>query len=454
MTTATINRFVSLFHHAFSDLSCNVGMAQSERLAVVVHRAMESKTRAYHNSAHVFGMCEDMGSVQVLAALFHDVVYYQLDGGFPKHLAGLLHDMLRDEQGALLLPDLASDDEALVLCAALFGFASGQTLPLYGGMNEFLSAVVAARLLQPLLCEQDLIAVIACIEATIPFRRPCADGDSPASALERRVRRQAELRLPSLDSDGVQAFAQRVVADAIFLANRDVSGFGQADPALFLSSTWLLIEESNAPLTAAGGYSVQDYRGALLRMHTFLSHLNPANIFQGYGPVLPLPELVQWHARARYNIKFALNYLDAKLVTIAIIEALVLSTGMDCPVSMFLGDIDDADGKPERVEDFLPQVFTEQTLDHALLRVFDKGRAQTSSNDLTASPLTAYIYRHMGHEGVRRALASARTMFDGQATARSFLQGLPREMLLSISRACAQIALSRREALLALEAEL
>jgi len=36
----------------------------------------------------------------------------------------------------------------------------------------------------------------------------------------------------------------RVVTDAVVLANRDVASFSEPDPGTFLSTTWLLIEES------------------------------------------------------------------------------------------------------------------------------------------------------------------------------------------------------------------
>lgn len=144
---STINRFIFLFDTAFQALPVKVSMVETERLAKLVHYAMESKTRAYHTSEHVFGMCEGMQPLQVLAALFHDLVYYQLDGGFPAHAASLLDDVIRSEGDALILQPIRPDDAPLTLCADLFGCEPGQVLPLYGGLNEFLSAVVAARLL-------------------------------------------------------------------------------------------------------------------------------------------------------------------------------------------------------------------------------------------------------------------------------------------------------------------
>ena len=49
-----------------------------------------------------------------------------------------------------------------------------------------------------------------------------------------------------------------------------MGSFAEVDPGLFLSNTWLLIEESNAPLAVAGMYCVQEYRLGLSRMDRFL----------------------------------------------------------------------------------------------------------------------------------------------------------------------------------------
>ena len=196
---STINRFITVIDTAFQALPVNVSMVETERLATLVHSAMESKTRAYHTSTHVFGMCEGMQPLQVLAALFHDLVYYQLDGGFPVHTAGLLDDVTRCEGGTLILQPIGPGDTPLTLCAATFGFEPGQVLPLYGGLNEFLSAVVASRLLQAHLSAADLIAVIACIEATIPFRKPDSQGRTAMDRLAVRVLTQYASLFGELD---------------------------------------------------------------------------------------------------------------------------------------------------------------------------------------------------------------------------------------------------------------
>jgi hypothetical protein len=139
------------------------------------------------------------------------------------------------------------------------------------------------------------------------------------------------------------------------------------------------------------------------------------------------------------------------LTSIAIIEALAQITGVNCPVSMFLGDIRSSSGYPDRVENFLPSVKTSVDVNPGLLKALEEGRAKKSSKDLTESPLTAFVYRCLGHKGTLFALQQSKLMFAGELQAFDFLKGLDRDMINATINACAQIAISRREALISFQ---
>ncbi len=447
MTIATINRFITLFSGALEALSARVPITEIERLAMLIHQSMDQGRRTYHVSSHVFDMCAGMNPRQVLATLFHDVVYYQLDGGFPQQAHRLLMRSIRVEQQTLMIRAIGEDDTGLALCAGVFGFRPGEILPLYGGMNEFLSAVVAVRLLEPHLPLRELLAIAACIEATVPFRGIAANGVGPYDRLVERLRgvsRKLDIAVTERDIDAM-------VKDALTMANQDVASFAEADPGTFLATTWLLIEESNAPLSAVGIYSIQDYRGALGRMEKFLSTLNPDHVFHQYQNTPDDEKFAALRVGARKNLAFATQYLGAKIVSISVVEALALMTGGNCPVSMFLGDIRSAYGKPDRAEDFLPATPDAEPLDAQLVNVLERGRSKESSNDLTVSPLTAFVYRYLGRDGTAQALLKARQMFLGELTALDYLRSLNPDMVRALIRACARIALSREAPLLALE---
>lgn len=449
MQAATINRFIGLFYDAFQELAPDLTMEDAERMAMLVHHSMDPKTRVYHTASHVFMMCEGMNSRQTLAGLFHDIVYYQLDGGFPVGAASMVQTALRDDFGKVFVRPVTTEDKALFLCSDVFGFKAGDQLSVFAGLNEFASALIATRLLQDHLKPVDMVGVVACIEATIPFRAD-KDGKSALDLLAVRVE-QALIKWAGLQGDALKEAVHTVMTEAVLVANRDVSGFAHNDPGFFLSTTWMLIDESNAPLKSVGIYSLGSYRAALMRMELFLSNLNPAVVFQSYGETPDPKTLAELSEAGRRNIEFACDFLDSKIATVAIIEALARHTGSDCPVSMFLGDIANSNGKPDRAEDYLPEPHTGTTINLDLLRVFERGRTLESTNDLTASPLTAFVYRSIGHQGMKDCMASARQMFDGKLQPFEFLRSLDHTMLRAIIRACSYIAFSRRDALLELE---
>ena len=447
MVIATVNRFISLFSDAFAGLSINVPVADVERMAMLIQHSMDHGRRAYHTSTHVFDMCEGMNPRQVLATLFHDIVYFQLDGGFPKGADALLKRVVRVEHDRMEVRPGDASDKGYSICTGIFVFKAGHALPLYGGMNEFLSAVVATRTLEPYLPLKDILAIVACIESTIPFRMNNAAGLSNLAVLRNRLGDVSA----ALDLQPTLAELECMVKDAAVLANHDVSSFSEAEPALFLSTTWLLIEESNAPLAAVGIYSIQDYRTALSRMEMFLGSLNPDSVFHDYHDTPGASEFAALRVAAGRNLEFATKYLRTKIVGISTVEALARATGGDCPVSMLLGDIRSAYGRPDRVEDFLPLAPADESLlDAKLLDVLEKGRSKESVSDLTASPLTAWVYRSLGVAGTEHALQQARKMFTGELPPGDFLKTLDRNMVCALTEACAHIAISRREALLAL----
>ena len=456
MAISTINRIINLFDMAFRNLMVEVPMQEVERFAILIQQSMSGKKRAFHTTKHVFNLSEGMKPVQVLAALFHDVVYCQLDDGLPEQTTTLLQGVTRTENAALLLNEIKPGDRITAMCAEIFDFSAGQILPPQRGMNEFLSATLAVRILQHHLTEAHLIAIAACIELTIPFRAPDERGQTAAQVLAQRV--QARCSNPgagiSLSEQETTRFVKTVVTDAVIFANRDLSGFTDANPGRCLSNTLLLIEESMPHFAALSFSSIQEYRDALLRMDAFLSKLNPKLVCQTFDSVPEANAKLDMDAAVAKNIAFSRDYLAAILASMAIIEALALSTGTDCPIGMFLGDSSQSLNEPDQIEELLPVPPAGQPVNADLLHLFENDHLLDSINDLTASPLTEFVYRFLGQAGTQHALEQAKQMFDGQMSTRVFLQSLDRDMVRAIVRACAEIAVSRRDALLNLEQSL
>jgi hypothetical protein len=67
---------------AFHQLGLNSSPDVLEPLAHMIYQAMSGEGRYYHTPDHAISLMDGLNPVQRLAALFHDVVYYQVDGGF------------------------------------------------------------------------------------------------------------------------------------------------------------------------------------------------------------------------------------------------------------------------------------------------------------------------------------------------------------------------------------
>ena len=121
-------------------------------------------------------------------------------------------------------------------------------------------------------------------------------------------------------------------------------------------------------------------------------------------------------------------------------------------MSMLLGDISGPDGRaPARVERYLPPPPVSTPVDARLLAVLETGRTKASGSDLTVSPLTEFVYLSLGEEGMDAARRQAARMFSRKISARDFLATLDRTMVRNVTKACAEIAVSRKETLLALD---
>lgn len=444
MPIATIHRMNDWFDHAFRGLTVAVPKAELLHLAGVVHQCMEVKTRNYHTSFHVLGLCEGMQPIQVLAALFHDVVFYQVDGGFPACVSALLEQVTCHEPGFLRLREVVPEDRAMSLCLDIFGFQAGQRLSPRQGMNEFLSAVVAARLLHAHLSASQLMAVVACIELTIPFRGPDAKGHTAAQRLAQRVQ-AAHTRWASAQRASDLAFVKTTVTQAVDLANRDVTGFIEASPQYCLVNSMLLVEESMMPRAAAGKRSLQAYRSALLGMDNFLSHLNPAWVGQSFDSHPPDHEVMQMQATAEINISFVRDYLAAVLNTVAIIEALTKCADISFPMALALIGMNDTSAAR------LPAPPARSTVRAGVHQLLKNGLADPASPELQALPLVACIYAFLGQAGSQRTLQQAAQMFGGNLTPQAFLQNLDRNMVSAIIQLAALMDEAHKEAFMALE---
>jgi len=440
----TIHRTIALLHDALRALHAEMPLAEVERVAVMINEGMSAGARSFHTPEHVFDLVQAGRPRGTLAALFHDLVYYQVDQGFVPSVARVVENGIEAKDGKLSLPAGAATDRTMALTMAVFGLQPGQVLPPFGGMNEFLSALVMHRRLSGALRDRDLVPATACVEATIPFRKPDKEGRTPAEQLEARLKTANDQLGLGLSQETIE----QIVQWAVTFANRDVANFSEREVTRFLDNTWKLLPETNPSLRTLGVYSIRSYRIALQKMNGFLRSLDPSTIFAHYHGAPPEEEYRAMVARGERNVTTAREYLGIKLLTAAVLEALAEISGGDMPISLFMGDIG-AQEKGSRLEDYLPAYSPPAglRLDHTLHDLLAHGRASASSFDLQNSPLSLYIYLHLGADGFRDFLEAAQKMFAGSLSARDFLDSLPGQMVATVAEGCAQMAFTRREEL-------
>lgn len=441
--TGTVHRTIALLDDALHQLGVSTDPLATERIGVMVNRAMSAQQRSFHTPEHIFDLADADDPHVTLAALFHDVVYYHVDRGFSEEIGTLLEPYIRIEGDTLRIsPDISPEDRAFHGCAAVFGFAPGDTLSPFGGLNEFLSALLMDILLEGTVSDVDLLVATACIEATIPFRPVSSEGLHPPELLALRLRTTNTQFGLGLTDQGLE----RVVISAVRFANSDVQNFAEEDVARFLDNTWKLLPETNPMLRFKGVYTIHNYSLALLKMHGFLGVLQPETVFQHYHGFPENEEYARVVDLARRNLTVGHRYLGIKLLTAGVLHALAELSGGDAPVALFMGDLNPQE-EGGQLSAYLPEqpVHCHRADDEGddLFRLLAHGRAGKAGFDLQHSPLSLFVYRCLSDTELSDGINHARQMFSGDEAPEDFLKSLPARTVSAISQAASHMAFTR-----------
>ena len=446
MKTGTIQQLIDVLEQAFASLGVSVPDQVLEMIAVTIHKAMSVEARHFHTPEHVLGMVDSASPIQSLAALFHDIVYYQVDRGFSPEVCEVISPYILENDGELFqVRQEIVQNRPFELTLEIFGFEPGQLLPPSAGLNEFVSTLVMCQKLAQLIPEKELLKAIVYIEATIPFRGENADELGPFEVLARRL--ESVCLLHGIPMDAAEQL-QTIQGAAVF-ANKDVENFSESDPALFLDNTWKLLPETNIALRSGGVYSVREYRQALQKMYNFLLNLDTSTVFHRYRGVPPEDVYRKMLHAASHNVDIARQYLAVKLLTVGFLEALAEATGGDAPVSLFMGDFQRQNGDAQYLEDYFPAVPPSSASDTSsqVYRLLESGRFSQLYFDMKNSPISLYLYRALGQPGIYKNLELAFEMFSGQLTPEQFLTKADAPVVSNLARACAAMVVTRSEKL-------
>lgn len=436
-------------NRAISQLGGKADPAQLSTTAELIIETMSGPWRYFHTPEHIFEVGGSGDAVEVLSALFHDLVYVQVDQGVSVNISRHIAPFVKEIGGQLVILERwqLPNDPIFEMITRVFGFSAGQTLLPLAGQNEFLSAVIAGKCLEHALPLPKLAQIAACIEATIPFRPPTETGQTVGDRLYERL----TIVNQEFDMGWGQAEIQAIVKRAIRLANRDIENFAYESSAEFLDNTWNLMPETNHDLTSANAYTVSGYRVSLQKMEGFMNFLKPELVFQRY---LNEPDAEVYAVvihRTQKNLEVARLYLGSKLLSIAVIEALSQRIGQDIPLATMMGELPGRGLSIAQLENFLPNIPISippaNPIEQEVLELLEKGRSRSSSYDVKNSPVATFIIKSIGFPSARLLLLQAKEFFKQNLTGEEFLAGCHSDVVETIVRAVLQVFESRKTAM-------
>ena len=434
---------------ATEQLKVEVAPAQLAKIAQLIVQTTTGPWRCFHSTEHMFEVGGSTDGLEILAGLFHDIVYVQVDGSINFNLTYYLAPLLREEQGKLFIREQSElpDDSIFEMVAAVFGFVPGQALSPFAGQNEFLSAVVAAKALESFFSPSLLAQLAACIEATIPFRSISESGLTPSELLYQRLKSTNEQFNLQLTDEEIK----QTIRQSVRVTNRDVGSFANPSSAVFLANTWNLLPETNHNLQKSGAYTVRDYRIAIQKMSGFMNFLNPETIFQHFHGE---PDEKTYHnlvKQAKKNLAVGRLYLESKLIANTVLEALSLRLGQDVSLAIMMGELPDSGYSLGRLGDSFPNLIKpyqpNNPTETEVWNLLTLGRSHGGNYDLKTSPLTAFVVKFIGFDGIRQLREPSQKFFQGTISSEDFLASCNAELTRIIANEVIKLLENRQQAL-------
>ncbi len=394
----------------------------NQLIADLIVDSMTGQWRVFHTPDHIFRVGSGGDAIEIISALFHDTVYVQIDDGVSAGVSQYISPYISaSNDGISITADHHLEkDSVFRLCLMTFGFEIGQPLNPMAGQNEFLSALFAAIVLEKVLPLPVLAQVISGIEATIPFRSGDQLGSSASECLYFKLKNVNE----AFGFGWHEHDIEEIIKRGVRLANRDIAGFASMSPALFLDDTWKLIPETHHQLRQADHCEMKVYREALQKMAAFLSALQPENVISRYQNEPSDEEYARLILLVKRNLLIANSYLDMKLLSIAVIEALFVQFSMQASTNILTVDLHKSDsisGDPQNI------ALTET--DRMVLALLEEGRTRDLACDKRNSPVAIFILRTMNQEVSRNLLSQAHLFFLGELSAEGFLKDCPSKLI-------------------------
>jgi len=375
-----------------------------QSFGLFIYECMTTSGRKYHAIPHVFDVLDPNSNDDLLdiATLFHDVVYYTIDGGLSEKQHELLDGLIESQTATSLVLNRKALQQNILLgiITDLFGYEADIPISPMQGSNEFLSAVCAAVLLKEVLNVEQIVQIAACIEATIPFRPTTEEEGGPMDRLHRRLKAVNTKYSLFLSKEECNQAIRR----ATILAYWDLKNFSFLRPAAFLDNTWALLPETN-PTLRGNSYTFSEYQHAMLKMHRFFGFLQAPQVFVKFqNTPANYSELERGTAR---NLSVGKAYIGCKLVASSLLVALADMTsgvGGDSPSNLLVNLNKHKDWTPSQSSSRSSPSTTKQSdngqqqqhYDEIVYQTLFDGRSKETWFDIPQSYLAAYLYKTLG----------------------------------------------------------
>src|SRR6476469_5327728 len=92
---------------AIEQLQGKVDIAKLDKIAELIIQAMTGPWRYLHTPEHIFEVGDSGDAIEVLAALFHDLVYVQVDQGISVNISCYISPFVKEVGGQLVIRELS-----------------------------------------------------------------------------------------------------------------------------------------------------------------------------------------------------------------------------------------------------------------------------------------------------------------------------------------------------------
>jgi len=422
-----------------------------EKIVLLIYDSMEAPSRTFHNIDHIRDLNIGADPIQQTAISYHDVIYYQVDGGLSDSQREYLDDIIVEDDGLVSVTEKKLD-QYIELVMDIFGVTYGQVLDQFKGKNEFLSTCLGIRSILETWPGPSTIKKLtfyakfaACIEATIPFRPLDKNGKTSAELLFERLKKVNSKYELEWDENEIVKVVQR----AVDLGNRDLKNFSWQNTTQFLSNTWKLLPESNISLRH-DSYYLYEMTHAMKKMTGFFETLNPETIYLSFRDASNVEAVIRKKtAQAKLNIDIALIYMRCKVIKFSILSAIAELSGGDVPLCFFIGDRP-VPGKPrtKSIVDYLDMSHKEtkkasRTHHHDVMTILRDGGDSEVSFDMKKDLFSEFVYSRIGNEGLEHSVQYAVYPMNKE-NAILLLESIESDLALKILSACAEMAATRR----------